>query len=129
VQSLAEYGTDVAMFERKSDPVLPAKPWLMRIAYSALMAGAIIIVSLGLGTVGYWYFCDLGWIDSVLNAAMILTGMGPVDHIETDAGKIFATIYSIFSGVVFLGTTGILVAPWAHRFLHRFHADLDDDKQ
>ena len=58
---------------------------------------------------------------------MILTGMGPVDRMETVGGKLFATFYAIFSGVAFLGTTGILVAPWAHRLLHRFHADLDDE--
>ena len=73
-------------------------------------------------------------LGKVLNAsaqdifpAMILTGMGPVDRMETVAGKLFASFYAIFSGVAFLGTTGILVAPWAHRLLHRFHADLDEE--
>jgi len=116
------------MFEHKSEPVLPMARWRARVGYSLLVAGIIISVSLGLGTVGYRYFCGLSWIDAMLNAAMILTGMGPVDRIETVSGKIFATFYSIFSGVAFLGITGILVAPWAHRLLHRFHADLEDDK-
>lgn len=114
------------MFERRTQPVLPAKHWRARVAYSAGVATVIIVLSLGLGTLGYRLFAHLGWIDALLNAAMILTGMGPVDRMETDAGKLFATFYAIFSGVAFLGTTGILVAPWAHRLLHRFHADLDE---
>ncbi len=114
------------MFERKTQPILPAKHWRVRVAYSALVALIIIVLSLGLGTVGYRVFGQLGWIDALLNASMILTGMGPVDRMETDSGKLFATFYAIFSGVAFLGTTGILVAPWAHRLLHRFHADLDE---
>jgi hypothetical protein len=114
------------MFEDNTQPVLPAKHWHLRVAYSALVASAIVALSLGLGTLGYRIFGHLGWIDALLNAAMILTGMGPVDRMETDPGKLFATFYAIFSGVAFLGTTGILVAPWAHRLLHRFHADLDD---
>lgn len=116
------------MLEHKTQPVLPGKHWRIRVAYSALVATVIVVLSLGLGTMGYRVFAHLGWIDALLNASMILTGMGPVDRMETDAGKLFATFYAIFSGVAFLGTTGILVAPWAHRLLHRFHADLDETK-
>jgi hypothetical protein len=118
--------SSVVMFEHKTQPILPVKHWRIRVAYSALVAAAIIVLSLGLGTLGYRVFGHLGWLDALLNAAMILTGMGPVDRMDTDAGKLFATFYAIFSGVAFLGTTGILVAPWAHRLLHRFYADLDE---
>lgn len=117
------------MFERKSQPVVSSRRFKRRLAGSAVVAIAIIALSLALGTIGYRLFGQLAWIDALLNAAMILTGMGPVDRMDTTAGKLFATFYAIFSGVAFLGTTGILVAPWAHRLLHRFHADLDEDKR
>lgn len=116
------------MFERRSQPVLSHRRFRQRLGYSAVFAAAIVCGSLALGTAGYRYFGDLPWIDALLNAAMILTGMGPVDRMESVGGKLFASFYAIFSGVAFLGTTGILVAPWAHRLLHRFHADLDDKK-
>jgi hypothetical protein len=74
----------------------------------------------------------LGWIDSLLNAAMILTGMGPVDQLQTNEAKIFASLYALFSGVAFLTIVAILMAPLVHRFLHRFHIELaqeDDDRE
>ena len=115
------------MFEQKSEPILPSQSWRHRVAVSAAVAGAIIAASLGLGTLGYHSFAGFGWLDAMLNAAMILTGMGPVDRVETVSGKLFATFYSLFSGIAFLGMAGVLVAPWAHRLLHHFHAEPDDD--
>jgi hypothetical protein len=79
--------------------------------------------SLILGILGYHFTENLGWLDSLLNASMILTGMGPVDPMTTTAGKLFASFYAIFSGVVFLTTIAYILAPAAHRFLHKFHLD------
>ena len=76
-----------------------------------------------LGTVGYHLIAHLGWIDAILNAAMILTGMGPVAVLTSDAAKLFAAAYALFSGVVFLTMTGIALAPVIHRGLHKFHAE------
>jgi hypothetical protein len=115
------------MFESKLQPVVSRVRFQRRLVFSAVFAGMIVVGSLAVGTLGYRVFADLGWIDALLNASMILTGMGPVDRMESVAGKLFASFYAIFSGVAFLGTTGILVAPWAHRLLHRFHADLDEE--
>ena len=83
----------------------------------------ILLLSIGIGTVGYHVFGNLKWLDSFLNASMILTGMGPVDKMETDGGKVFSALYALFSGVAFLTFVGVLFAPVYHRFLHRFHLD------
>jgi hypothetical protein len=95
-----------------------------KIAKSALLAFVIIVVSLGVGIAGYSYFLDLGFTDSLLNASMILTGMGPVDKAQTDGAKIFASIYAIYSGVAFLTSVAVLFGPILHRFLHRFNLDV-----
>ena len=90
----------------------------------------LLVFSLGIGVIGYHYLADLGWIDSLLNASMILTGMGPVDRLETDTAKIFASIYSIFSGVVFLTTVAVFLSPLVHRLLHLLHVENgEDDKE
>jgi hypothetical protein len=89
------------------------------------LAAVVLGVSLGAGAVGYRWTEGMGWLDAFLNASMILSGMGPVDSLKTDGGKLFATIYAIFSGVIFLGVVGVVLAPVLHRMLHRFH--LDDD--
>ena len=96
---------------------------MRRLAFHALVAAAIVAVSLTLGILGYHFVAGLSWIDALLNASMILTGMGPVDVLRTEAAKLFASFYALFSGVVFLVTASILVAPIAHRLLHRFHLE------
>ena len=75
------------------------------------------------GTFGYSYFLQMPLIDGLINAAMILTGMGPVDKMETTAGKLFATVYALYSGLAFLSMVAIIIAPIYHRFLHQFHLD------
>ena len=80
-------------------------------------------MALGIGVFGYHYLGGLNWIDSLLNASMILGGMGPVDPLHSDAAKIFASFYALFSGLAFIGIASLLVAPFAHRFLHRFHLE------
>jgi hypothetical protein len=92
-------------------------------AYSAFALG-FLCFSLAMGTVGYAHFAGLPVVDAFLNASMILTGMGPVDKMETTAGKLFASIYAIYSGVAFLTLCGVLFTPIYHRFLHQFHLDL-----
>jgi len=94
-----------------------------------LLATAVVGAALGIGVVGYHFFGGLPWIDSLLNASMILGGMGPVDPITTDAGKYFASFYALFSGLLFIGAASILLAPFLHRVMHKLHLDersLDD---
>jgi hypothetical protein len=84
---------------------------------------SVLTVALGIGIIGYHEFANLSWIDSILNASMILTGMGPVDRMTTDSSKLFSSFYALFSGVVFLSSVGLLLAPIFHRILHKFHLD------
>jgi len=86
-------------------------------------ASAVLIVGLGIGVLGYHHIAHLSWVDAVLNASMILTGMGPVAVLVTDASKLFASAYALFSGIVFLTATGIVLGPVVHRVLHRFHLE------
>jgi len=84
--------------------------------------------SLALGMLGYHLVAGLSWIDALVNASMILTGMGPVDEMSTVGAKLFASFYALFSGVAFLTIVAVLLAPAVHRFLHRFHLDLAGDQ-
>ncbi len=94
---------------------------------SCLFGMAIIIFSLGIGVIGYhYYFFNLSWTDSLLNASMILTGMGPVDKAYTQGAKLFSSIYAIYSGVAFLTSVAVIFGPIVHRFLHKFHADVEE---
>ena len=113
------------MFEHKSEPLLPYPAFVHRVLRSGMAAGGLIAASLVVGVLGYRVFAHLGWVDSILNASMILTGMGPVDRMTSTAAKLFASAYAIFSGVAFLSSVGVLLAPVFHRFLHHFHLDLD----
>lgn len=98
-----------------------------RVTKSIVLATVLLIFSLTMGVAGYMYFFDMNWIDGLLNAAMILTGMGPVDIAKTDAAKLFASFYALYSGVAFLTCVAVIFAPILHRFLHKFHLDLDDN--
>jgi hypothetical protein len=113
-------------FEAYHEPLVPLRTFYFRMLRSALATGTLIGISLGIGTVGYHVISHLPWLDAMLNASMILTGMGPVDRMETAAAKWFASGYAIFSGVAFLSAVGVFMAPAAHRLLHRFH--LPDDR-
>ena len=86
------------------------------------------MVALALGTAGYHFLDNLSWLDAVLNAAMIFSGMGPVNMLSTDAAKIFATVYALFSGVFFLTMFALLVAPSLQHFLHRLHLDMQEEE-
>lgn len=93
------------------------------------MAALIACVSLVIGTGGYCYFGNLAPVDGFLNAAMILTGMGPVDRMETSAAKIFSGLYALYAGMAFLTIMAVVMAPLAHRMLHRFHAATEEDEE
>ncbi len=111
------------MYERHNQPLIPRNAFLKRLGGHILVAFLLLVVSLGIGILGYHGFEKLPWLDSLLNASMILGGMGPVNPILTDGGKIFASLYALFSGVVFLAVAGIVVAPVAHRIMHRMHME------
>lgn len=110
-------------FEKRSEPLLSKKLFYKRIFNHFWLGLIIIFISLAIGILGYHITKGLSWIDSLLNASMILGGMGPVDSLKTSAGKIFASFYALFSGVIFLVVVGIIIAPVVHRFLHRLHVD------
>lgn len=115
------------LYESKRAPLLSRGAFAVRLVRHALIATALIVVSLAIGTVGYHWIAALAWIDAFENAAMILTGMGPVSPMPTNAAKLFAAGYALFSGTAFLTGVGVMVAPLAHRLLHRFHLEDADD--
>ena len=110
-------------FEHQSKKLLPRRQYFVRVLRYAGFAVLLLGISLGTGIIGYHYFNELSWLDSLLNAAMILTGMGPVDPLKNNGAKWFASFYSIFSGVAFLSTVAVFLSPIVHRFLHRIHLD------
>ena len=110
-------------YEHKSQPVAPRGVFLKRLYRNILLAGIILTICLLIGIVGYKYGGPMGWIDALHNASMILSGMGPVVEIKTTWGKIFSSFYALFSGVAFITNIGILIAPVAHRFFHKLHAE------
>ena len=114
------------MFEHKSKPLLPRKAFCARVAWSVAATAGIVVFSLFMGSAGYHYLGDLPWIDALLNASMILAGMGPVDPVRTTAAKLFATFYALYSGIAFLTMVAILMAPLLHRFLHKFHLEVNE---
>ena len=117
------------MYERHTQPLLPVRHFVRRLILHALLALAVTVVALGIGILGYSLTEGMPLLDALLNASMILGGMGPVDALRTDAGKLFASFYALFAGMVFLGIAGILVAPVAHRFLHWMHLEEADSEE
>lgn len=109
------------MFEHFSEPLLSRFRFLLRFVRNFFAALAIIAGSLVIGMIGYRYFDSLSWTDAYLNATMILSGMGPIGTPRTDAGKLFAGTYALYSGFIVILASGIVVAPIIHRMLHRFH--------
>jgi hypothetical protein len=109
------------MYEHASHRPLTLAQFLRRVGRHGLVASAAVIVALGIGVLGYHAIAGLPWVDSLLNASMILGGMGPVDPLHTDGAKIFASFYALFSGLMFIGIASVLLAPFLHRLLHRIH--------
>jgi len=116
------------MYERHDQPLLSRSNFIRRQINHFLIVLAIIAGSLGIGMVGYHWFEGLSWIDAFLNSAMLLGGMGPVAVLNTNAGKIFAGVYALYSGIVFLVVAGVLFAPAFHRMLHHFHLDFEEEQ-
>jgi hypothetical protein len=111
--------------EGKYQPLAPLRIFYGRVAKAFFLTLGVIGFSLAFGASGYHYLGHLPWLDALLNASMILTGMGPVNPMETDEGKVFAIVYCLYSGIAFLSLVAILMAPIYHRFLHRFNLDRD----
>lgn len=114
------------MYEHRNQPLASRKVFARRLMRNGMIGLVIIFFSLIVGMFGYHITENLSWLDSLLNASMILSGMGPVNPVQTVAGKLFASFYALYSGIVPLTAAGVLAAPILHRFLHRFH--LADEK-
>jgi hypothetical protein len=111
------------MYEHRKQPLLSRAEFRKRVGRHGLVALGVLVFGLGIGVLGYHWLAHLSWIDSLLNASMILGGMGPVDSLKSDAAKIFASCYALFSGLAFIGIVSVLLAPFVHRMLHRIHAE------
>jgi hypothetical protein len=117
------------MFEHRSQPLATVPAFVKRITLCLVVALLVLSSALLLGMAGYHWIAGLGWVDAFLNAAMILTGMGPVNPLATRAAKLFAGGYAIFSGLIFLTVMGIVLAPVLHRLMHKFHLADEDVNQ
>ena len=111
------------MYERRKHPLLSRAEFRKRVGRHGLVALGVLLFGLGIGVLGYHFLAHLSWVDSLLNASMILGGMGPVDPLHSSAAKLFASFYALFSGLAFIGIASLMVAPFAHRLLHRFHIE------
>jgi hypothetical protein len=111
------------IYEHRRQPLLSREEYIRRLVNNGVIGLAVLAAAWLIGIIGYRVFEGLSWIDSTLNAAMILGGMGPVDPLHSTAAKLFASFYAIFSGVLFLAVIGLIGAPVFHRFLHRFHLE------
>jgi hypothetical protein len=111
------------VFERKHEKIAPTHVFIKRWLAFFGLALLLILIALSIGVAGYRWFAGLDWIDALLNASMILGGMGPVDQLTSVGAKFFASMYALFSGLVFIAVMGIILAPLIHRILHSFHMD------
>lgn len=109
--------------EHRSQPLIPLRQFFIRLARSGFIALALIVVSLSIGVLGYHILEGLSWVDAFLNASMLLGGMGPVTAPLTLGGKLFASLYALYCGLAFILVAGVILAPVAHRILHRFHIE------
>jgi hypothetical protein len=116
-------------FERRNEKLAPLPVFIKRLAAWYVAALIVILFALFIGVAGYHWLAGFEWIDSVLEASMILGGMGPIKELSDSGAKIFASIYALFSGLVFIGVMGVVLAPIVHRVMHSFHVDDDDLKK
>ena len=117
------------MFEHRHEKLLPTRLFLRRVAKYASISVGLVVVSLLIGMIGYHVSEGFSWVDSFLNAAMLMGGMGPVGVLHTDGGKIFAGIYALYCGLIEIIAIGIFAAPIFHRFLHHFHLESSHSKE
>jgi hypothetical protein len=117
------------MFEHKSQPLAPRERFLIRLARHFCWTLLIVGFSLAMGSCGYHFIAGLDWIDSFHNASMILTGMGPLNPMPSVPAKLFSSFYALYSGVAFLTMVATLLAPVAHRFMHRLHLEFEEEDE
>jgi hypothetical protein len=110
-------------------PLIPRNIYYQRLLRAAVASFALVVISLLIGISGYYFIAKLSLVDSLLNASMILGGMGPVDALKTNSAKIFASFYALYSGVAFLTMAALLFAPVYHRFLHKFHLEIAKEQE
>lgn len=110
-------------FERKHQKLAPLSTFARRLGMAVLLASGVVALALSIGIVGYHWLAGFNWVDSLLEASMILAGMGPVNALSGTAAKIFASVYALFSGLVFIGIIGIVLTPVVHRIMHKFHVE------
>jgi hypothetical protein len=116
-------GLSVTRFERRGQPVASRRKFLIRMAIAIGLWIVLTIVGLAIGIAGYAAFEGMSFVDAYVNAAMILSGMGPVSELKTTGGKVFAGSYAILSGLIIVIATGFVLAPIFHRILHSFHVE------
>jgi hypothetical protein len=113
-------------FEHRDEPLLPRREFLKRMGKSGAIAAMLISISLAAGVAGYHWMGRLDWTDALLNASMILGGMGPVDPLPSDAAKIFASVYALYSGFALITSVSVFLSPAVHRLMHHFHLEVGD---
>jgi len=111
------------MYEHRKQPLAPITTFYQRVLKNIMLALLIMAFCLAIGVIGYHYSANIAWLDSLHNASMILSGMGPVVEIKTNAGKWFSSAYALFSGIVFITNIGVILAPALHRIFHRLHLE------
>lgn len=114
------------MYEKKTEPLASKNIFYKRVLWSLFLASIVLTVCLFIGILGYHYSDNIPWLDSLHNASMILSGMGPVVTITSNTGKWFSSFYALFSGVVFITNFGLILAPALHRLIHSLHVEDDD---
>lgn len=115
-------------FETQNQPLLGTGAFARRLARNFAASALLVGASLAAGMIGYRHTEGMAWIDAFANAAMILSGMGPLASPQTWGGKLFAGLYALYSGLVLILAAGLIAAPVAHRLLHRFHLESNRDK-
>src|SRR5690349_9632805 len=116
-------------FEHRREPLISRAHFIQRLVRHGMWGLLIVGGSLAIDVIGYHVFARFSWVDSLLNASMLLGGMGPVGDLPNDAAKIFASVFALYSGIVFLVLAGLLLGPVFHRVLHRFHWEADQEKE
>lgn len=114
------------MYEHHKQPLLPRPRFVKRVVLHVVMALFVVFIALAIGTIGYHSLGRLAWIDALLNASMILGGMGPIDPLPNMPAKLFASAYALFSGLLFIGILGVVLAPFAHRLMHSLHVNTSE---
>jgi len=111
------------MYEQHKQPLASKFTFYVRVLKNITVALIVIAICLVIGTAGYHYTSDMSWLDAFHNASMILSGMGLVDHVNSDTGKLFSSIYALFSGIIFITNMGLILAPALHRLYHKMHLE------